>query len=123
MSLQTLMIPSRDGVNGVKIWAQAVENSSNPAIVFIHGFACSAMIFEKQFTDPEMLESLYMVCRFACNLSNVECVILICDRSDLMSEVTEGVTNRLMRGLTNRSATPKISKLYVQHSMSLNHFW
>jgi len=58
MSLQTRMIPSPDGV---KLWAQAAGNPSHPAIVFVHGFACSAKIFEKQFTDPEMLENLYMV--------------------------------------------------------------
>jgi pimeloyl-ACP methyl ester carboxylesterase len=47
--------------DGTKIWAQAAGNPSKPAVVFIHGFTCTGLHFSKQFSDPELLENLYLV--------------------------------------------------------------
>jgi len=50
--------------DGTRIWTQAAGNPTKPAIVFIPGFSCTALAFEKQFDDPELLENLYLVsCR------------------------------------------------------------
>ncbi|KZT72980.1 alpha/beta-hydrolase [Daedalea quercina L-15889] len=47
--------------DGTRIWAEAIGNAANPAVVFIHGLACSSMLFDKQFFNPVMLDKLYMV--------------------------------------------------------------
>ncbi|KAH9838238.1 alpha/beta-hydrolase [Rhodofomes roseus] len=47
--------------DGTRIWAEAIGDPSNPAVVFIHGLACSATLFDKQFLDPVLLDRLYMV--------------------------------------------------------------
>jgi len=47
--------------DGTRIWAEAIGDPTNTAIVFIHGMACSAMLFDKQFHDPMMLNKFYMV--------------------------------------------------------------
>lgn len=47
--------------DGTKIWTHAAGNPSKPAVVFIPGFSCTALAFEKQFDDPKLLESLYLV--------------------------------------------------------------
>jgi len=47
--------------DGTKIWAQNAGDPSKPAVVFIHGFSCTALHFEKQFTDARMLTNLYMI--------------------------------------------------------------
>lgn len=47
--------------DGTKIWADASGNPSNPAVVFIHGYCCTADFFEKQVTDSKLLERVYMV--------------------------------------------------------------
>jgi len=47
--------------DGTKIWAQAAGNPAKPAVVFIHGFSCTALNFKNQFSDPKLLENLYLV--------------------------------------------------------------
>jgi len=47
--------------DGIKIWAQNAGDPSKPAVVFIHGFSCSSLHFEKQFTDAQMLTNLHMI--------------------------------------------------------------
>ena len=47
--------------DGTKIWTHAAGNPTKPAIVFIPGFSCTALAFEKQFDDPKLLENLYLV--------------------------------------------------------------
>ncbi|KAJ3813481.1 alpha/beta-hydrolase [Lentinula aff. lateritia] len=47
--------------DGTKIWAHACGNPSKPAVVFIHGFACTADAFNKQYSNPKMLENLYII--------------------------------------------------------------
>ena len=58
MSIEGRIVTSTDGI---KIWVQSAGDRSKPAVVFIHGFSCSALHFEKQFTDARMLTNLYMV--------------------------------------------------------------
>jgi pimeloyl-ACP methyl ester carboxylesterase len=47
--------------DGSRIYAEAVGNPSNPAIVFVAGFTMSSIVFEKQFEDEALLSKLYMV--------------------------------------------------------------
>ncbi len=35
--------------------------SNRKLIVFVHGFACTADVFERQYTNPKMLENLHIV--------------------------------------------------------------
>ena len=47
--------------DGTKIWAEATGNPKKPAVVFIPGFSCSSLAFDKQWSDPLMTSNLYMV--------------------------------------------------------------
>lgn len=47
--------------DGTAIWAEATGNPTKPPVIFIHGLACTALVFEKQFSEPRMLENLYMI--------------------------------------------------------------
>jgi len=47
--------------DGTQIWTHAAGDPTKPAIVFIPGFSCTALAFEKQFEDPKLLENLYLV--------------------------------------------------------------
>ena len=47
--------------DGTQIWTHAAGDPTKPAIVFIPGFSCTALAFEKQFDDPKLLENLYLV--------------------------------------------------------------
>jgi hypothetical protein len=58
MSSLGKFVQSKDGT---KIWTHAVGNPAKPAIVFIPGFCFTALVFEKQFDDPTLLENLYLV--------------------------------------------------------------
>ena len=48
--------------DGTKIWAESTGSPSKPAVVFIPGFSCSSLAFEKQWNDPIMNDNLFMVC-------------------------------------------------------------
>ena len=52
------ILTSLDGTN---IWAEAAGDPANPAVVFIPGLACSALLFDKQFQDQALLDKLYLV--------------------------------------------------------------
>ena len=58
MSNKGQLVTSGDGT---KIWAEAAGNPSKPAVVFIHGFSCTALHFSKQFSDPKLLENLHLI--------------------------------------------------------------
>lgn len=47
--------------DGTKIWAESAGDRSKPALVLIHGFGCTALGFEKQFSDTVLLESLHLI--------------------------------------------------------------
>lgn len=55
-------VTSRDGT---LIWAEATGDPTKPAVVFIPGFSCTSLAFDKQWYDPQMLSSLYMVRQFS----------------------------------------------------------
>ncbi|PCH42150.1 alpha/beta-hydrolase [Wolfiporia cocos MD-104 SS10] len=58
MPAKELYITSADGT---KIWAESAGNPSKPAVVFIHGLSCTAVGYDKQFADHDLLNNLYMV--------------------------------------------------------------
>ena len=47
--------------DGTQIWTHAAGDPTKPAVVFIPGFSCTALAFEKQFEDPKLLENLHLV--------------------------------------------------------------
>ena len=49
--------------DGTKLWTDAVGDPSNPSVVFIPGSSSSSLIFDKQFEDPDLTKSLYLVQR------------------------------------------------------------
>ncbi|KAJ6593205.1 alpha/beta-hydrolase [Mycena capillaripes] len=52
------LCPSSDGT---LIYAEASGNPANPSVIFAHGFALSGIVFDKLFSDPRMLDKLYLV--------------------------------------------------------------
>ena len=57
-------VTSRDGT---QIWTDAVGDHSKPSIVFVNGFISSALVFEKQFEDPELINRLHLVRHSLCS--------------------------------------------------------
>lgn len=51
-------VTSRDGT---QIWAEATGDPTKPAVVFIPGFSCTSLAFDKQWYNPLMTSSLYMI--------------------------------------------------------------
>ena len=51
-------ITSKDGS---QIWAEDAGNKNGIPVVFIHGLACTSLVWDMQFKDPALLENLYMV--------------------------------------------------------------
>jgi pimeloyl-ACP methyl ester carboxylesterase len=47
--------------DGTRIWADHAGDPSKPSVVFIPGFSCTALAFEKQWNDPELLKNLHLV--------------------------------------------------------------
>jgi len=47
--------------DGTKIWTDAVGDPSKPSVVFIPGASSSALVFDRQFEDPELVKDLYLV--------------------------------------------------------------
>jgi hypothetical protein len=57
-SLKEVKVTSRDGT---VLIAEAAGDPSKPAVVFCHGFASSAGMYDRQFEDEELLRELHMV--------------------------------------------------------------
>lgn len=51
-------VTSRDGT---QIWAEATGNPNKPPVVFIPGFSCTSLAFNKQWYDTYMTSNLYMI--------------------------------------------------------------
>jgi len=49
--------------DGVQIYAEASGDSSKPPVVFIHGIGLSAVVWDAQFSDPELMGKIYAVGR------------------------------------------------------------
>ena len=47
--------------DGTQLFAQAAGNPSHPALVCVHGFACTSFAFRKQFANPHLLEHVYVI--------------------------------------------------------------
>ncbi|PCH42149.1 alpha/beta-hydrolase [Wolfiporia cocos MD-104 SS10] len=58
MSIQGRFLASADGT---KIWAEATGDLAKPALVMIHGLACTAFAFDRQFLDTDLTKNLYLV--------------------------------------------------------------
>ena len=50
--------------DGTEICTYSAGDATKPAIVFIHGFACTALVFSKQLGDPELRKECYLVSLF-----------------------------------------------------------
>ncbi|TCD71418.1 hypothetical protein EIP91_010124 [Steccherinum ochraceum] len=47
--------------DGTRIWADVAGNKSGIPVIFIHALACSAVVWDKQFSDRNLLDNLYMI--------------------------------------------------------------
>lgn len=47
--------------DGTHIWASCAGDPSKPAVVFIHGLCSNTLVWDEQFSDPELLKNLHMV--------------------------------------------------------------
>ncbi|TBU63049.1 alpha/beta-hydrolase [Dichomitus squalens] len=47
--------------DGNKIWAESAGEPSKPALVFIHGMGCTALGFDNQFADPDLLHNFHLI--------------------------------------------------------------
>lgn len=47
--------------DGTQIYADAIGNPANPAVVFIHGFSLSSSAFDLVFNDQKWTKGLYLV--------------------------------------------------------------
>ncbi len=47
--------------DGTKIWAECAGNPSKPAVVFLHGLTSGLFVFDRQFSDENLLKDLYMI--------------------------------------------------------------
>ena len=106
--------------DGTQIWTHAVGNPTKPAIVFIPGFSCTALAFEKQFDDPKLLENLYLVSRcHTIHLPVIDAAIpfirFVMTPAD---RVRVGSLSRLR--ITTPRDTPMISKLLLTSTNSQN---
>jgi hypothetical protein len=102
--------------DGTKIWTHAAGNPAKPVIVFIPGFSCTALAFEKQFDDPKLLENLYLVS------SPVDCFV-IHKRSPFVSSVMTladrvRVDSPSKLKITTARDTPTTSRPLLMHTGS-----
>ena len=58
LSPQEKILTSPDGT---EIWAEEAGDRMKPAVVFIHGLACTALAFNAQFADEELLRAAHLV--------------------------------------------------------------
>lgn len=47
--------------DGTEIYADAVGDPTNPALVFIHGFSLSSIVFDSIFADQLWTDHVYLV--------------------------------------------------------------
>ncbi|TCD60701.1 hypothetical protein EIP91_009654 [Steccherinum ochraceum] len=52
------LVTSEDGTT---IWAGDAGNKNGIPVVFIHGLSCTSTVFDLQFSDPKLLENLYLI--------------------------------------------------------------
>jgi len=102
--------------DGTKIWAEAIGNPNKPAVVFVPGFSCSSLAFNKQWSDPSMIENLYMVCQFQRVV--IQCSYLTFNRFVMMFEVRALVTNLSPTPPTRPNLSLMISKPLSTTSVS-----
>ena len=55
---ESKMVVSADGT---EIYANAVGDPSHPALVFLHGFSTSTLVFDAIFDSPKWSSQLYLV--------------------------------------------------------------
>lgn len=96
--------------DGTRIWADHIGDPSKPAVVFIPGFSCTSLAFEKQWNDPALLKDLHLV---RVVLRALFSTYLTMCRSDMMSEGRARVTNLSKRQLTPLFLKLKTSRLFA----------
>ena len=113
--------------DGTKIWAESTGNPSKPAVVFIPGFSCSSLAFDKQWTNSFMKANLFMARNIHLSLSpSIMRLVTVessfsarssdvflyfrYNRSDTTSVVRELATNHWSRLPMGPSNTLRISR-------------
>ena len=59
--ISSTMAVNVTSADGTQIWAESTGNPAKPAVVFIPGFSCSSLAFDKQWENPYMNANLFMV--------------------------------------------------------------
>ena len=92
-SAVAVYVTSADGTN---IWAESTGDPTKPAVVFIPGFSCSSLAFDKQWGNSFMESNLFMVRDplppSPLLWSSIIQLNLLC-RSDMTSVVKESATS------------------------------
>jgi hypothetical protein len=101
--------------DGTEIYADAIGDRSKPAVVFIHEFSLSTVVFDEIFNDPLWSSQAYLVSFFVTfSLGNI---IDSDQRLDTMFVVTVEVANPYTKTLGNLNAWRKIlilsSRLFI----------
>lgn len=104
--------------DGTQIWADHTGNTKMPAVILIAGFSCSALVFEKQWKDQELLQHLHLV---DCISEPLHLVFLIRSRFDMMSEGRVRVISLKTKRHTCLHVKLKISKQFAMLLICTNH--
>ena len=102
--------------DGTQIWAESTGNPAKPAVVFIPGFSCSSLAFDKQWENPYMNANLFMVRKTRPPSSPSPSDSLLwspyfrCNRFGTMSVVRESAANLWMSPPMGPNSTLRILK-------------
>ncbi|KAL0959908.1 hypothetical protein HGRIS_011573 [Hohenbuehelia grisea] len=55
------VIKTVTSADGTHIYADAIGNPAKQSIVFVHGFALSGVVFDRLFTNQDLLNNFYLV--------------------------------------------------------------
>jgi hypothetical protein len=97
--------------DGTTIYADAVGNPANPSIVFTHGFALSAAVFNTLFENPRLLEKFYLVTPHSLGARCLLLTLVFHSRYDMICVVMEGAENQTPQKVTRPPFTQTISLL------------
>ena len=67
-TLNTRISTSRDGT---RIYADAIGDSTKPAIVFVHGFSFCTLVFDKLFLETKLSREFFLVSLYSSTTSDI----------------------------------------------------
>lgn len=97
---ESKVVVSKDGI---EIYADAVGDPTKPALVFIHGFSLSSIVFDSIFADHLWTDYVYLVGRLQYWCAQLVDLTNSGSRCDTMYAVMVEVVNQRTRRPGNRS--------------------